>query len=188
MVHPLVRDLAEADAPIRVPAVTCRVPLTALQPFYRWLASPVTEAKFGTKRGRNGKKVGPPVHDDRVQREFTTTAADQLWVDQLTEHPMNGQDWLSEPWKTLSPAATIPPTAWSIPTRSQFRPRKFVRALDRHHLVGSVGRVGAAGDNADMESFFALLQKNVLTPAVGHPRRAANRNRALDRTDLPPPP
>jgi putative transposase len=29
-------------------------------------------------------------------------------------------------------------------------------------LVGSMGRVGAAGDNAAMESFFALLQNNVL--------------------------
>ena len=35
-------------------------------------------------------------------------------------------------------------------------------ALNRHGLVGSMGRVGAAGDNAAMESFFALLQKNVL--------------------------
>ena len=45
---------------------------------------------------------------------------------------------------------------------SQFRSRKFVHALNRHALVGSMGRVGAAGDNAAMESFFALLQKNVL--------------------------
>jgi transposase InsO family protein len=29
-------------------------------------------------------------------------------------------------------------------------------------MVGSMGQVGAAGDNAAMESFFALLQKNVL--------------------------
>lgn len=29
-------------------------------------------------------------------------------------------------------------------------------------MVGSMSRVGAAGDNAAMESFFALLQKNVL--------------------------
>jgi len=29
-------------------------------------------------------------------------------------------------------------------------------------MVGSMGRVGAAGDNAAMESFFALLQRNVL--------------------------
>ena len=45
---------------------------------------------------------------------------------------------------------------------SQFRSRKFVHALNRHGLVGSMGKVGAAGDNAAMESFFALLQKNVL--------------------------
>ena len=35
-------------------------------------------------------------------------------------------------------------------------------ALKHHGLVGSMGRVGACGDNAAMESFFALLQKNVL--------------------------
>ena len=29
-------------------------------------------------------------------------------------------------------------------------------------MVGSMGRVGAAGDNAVMESFFSLLQKTVL--------------------------
>ena len=56
---------------------------------------------------------------------------------------------------------------------SQFRSRKFVRALARHGLVGSMGRVGACGDNAAMESFFALLQKNVL-----------NRRRWTTRDDL----
>ncbi|WP_456302778.1 integrase core domain-containing protein, partial [Streptomyces mirabilis] len=45
---------------------------------------------------------------------------------------------------------------------AQFRSRKFVRALDGHGMSGSIGRVGAAGDNAAMESFFSLLQKNVL--------------------------
>lgn len=45
---------------------------------------------------------------------------------------------------------------------SQFRSRKFRRALTRHRMVGSMGRVGSSGDNAAMESFFALLQKNVL--------------------------
>ena len=37
-----------------------------------------------------------------------------------------------------------------------------MRALGQHGMVGSMGRVGAAGDNAAMESFFSLLQKNVL--------------------------
>ena len=45
---------------------------------------------------------------------------------------------------------------------SQFRARKVHRSLDRHRMVGSMGRVGTAADNAAMESFFALLQKNVL--------------------------
>ena len=29
-------------------------------------------------------------------------------------------------------------------------------------MVGSMGRIGAAGDNSAMESFFSLLQKHVL--------------------------
>ena len=45
---------------------------------------------------------------------------------------------------------------------SQFRARKVHRALAHHGMVGSMGQVGAAGDNAAMESFFALLQRNVL--------------------------
>ena len=45
---------------------------------------------------------------------------------------------------------------------SQFRSRKQLRALDRHGMVGSMGQVGSAADNAAMESFFSLLQKNVL--------------------------
>ncbi|WP_139806016.1 integrase core domain-containing protein, partial [Mycobacterium avium] len=45
---------------------------------------------------------------------------------------------------------------------SQFRSRKFVHALLHNGLHGSMGRVGACGDNAAMESFFALLQRNVL--------------------------
>ena len=45
---------------------------------------------------------------------------------------------------------------------SQFRSRKAQRVLVRHGMVGSMGQVGSAGDNAAMESFFSLLQKNVL--------------------------
>ncbi len=45
---------------------------------------------------------------------------------------------------------------------SQFRSKKYVRALSEAGLLGSMGRVGACADNAAMESFFALLQKNVL--------------------------
>ncbi|MFI9283136.1 transposase [Streptomyces sp. NPDC053076] len=99
---------------------------------------------FGKKCGR-GKKAGPPVHDDLVSRNrmksrLAVTALDNAvarreHVDGCILHSDRG---------------------------SQFRSRKFVRALDRHRMVGSIGRVGAAGDNAAMESFFSLLQKNVL--------------------------
>ena len=44
----------------------------------------------------------------------------------------------------------------------QFRSNLFTGLLTTHQLRGSMGRIGAAGDNAAMESFFALLQKNVL--------------------------
>ena len=45
---------------------------------------------------------------------------------------------------------------------SQFRSQTYLAELRCHHLIGSMGQVGAAGDNAAMESFFALLQNNVL--------------------------
>jgi len=45
---------------------------------------------------------------------------------------------------------------------SQFRSKKVMRILKNNGLVGSMGRVAAAGDNAAMESFFSRLQKNVL--------------------------
>ena len=45
---------------------------------------------------------------------------------------------------------------------SQFRSRKARPRPEPLAMVGSMGRVGAAGDNAAMESFFSLLQKNVL--------------------------
>lgn len=41
-------------------------------------------------------------------------------------------------------------------------PTEVHGALAHHRMVGSMGQVGSAGDNAAMESFFSLLQKNVL--------------------------
>ncbi|MDI9941775.1 IS3 family transposase, partial [Rhodococcus sp. IEGM 1351] len=42
---------------------------------------------------------------------------------------------------------------------SQFRSGMFVELLACNGLQGSMGKVGACGDNAAMESFFALLQR-----------------------------
>lgn len=45
---------------------------------------------------------------------------------------------------------------------SRFRSKAYRRMIKNTGLQGSMGRVGACGDNAAMESFFALVQKNVL--------------------------
>ena len=144
---------------------------------------------FGKKRGKNGKRPGPPVHDDLVKRDFTADDVNELWLTDITEH------WTDEGKLYLCAIKDVFSgriVGYSISDRmkarlavnaldnatsrrgdvagcivhsdrgSQFRSRKFVHALNRHHLIGSMGQVGAAGDNAAMESFFALLQKNVL--------------------------
>lgn len=143
---------------------------------------------FGKKRGRT-KKAGPPVHDDLVRRDFTAAGPNRLWLTDITEHPTaEGKLYLCAIKDVFSKRIV----GYSIDARmksrlavaaldnavarrdnvagcilhsdrgSQFRSRKFVRALDGHQMTGSIGMVGAAGDNAAMESFFSLLQKNVL--------------------------
>ncbi len=145
---------------------------------------------FGKKTTRSsGKKPGPPVHDDLVHRVFSAETANQLWLADITEHRTGeGKLYLCAVKDVFSNRIV----GYSIDHRmksriavaalnnavarrdgvagcifhtdrgSQFRSRKLQRALNSHHMVGSMGRVGAAGDNAAMESFFSLLQKNVL--------------------------
>lgn len=143
---------------------------------------------FGKKRGKNGKP-GPPVHDDLVERDFTASEPNALWLSDITEHRTGeGKLYLcaikdvfsnrivgysidSRMKSRLATAALSSAVArrgdvdgciLHSDRGSQFRSRKFVHALHHHGMVGSMGRVGAAGDNAAMESFFSLLQKNVL--------------------------
>jgi transposase InsO family protein len=143
---------------------------------------------FGKKRGKKSKP-GAPAHDDLVKRDFTAAAPNQLWLADITEHPTAEGKLYSCAIKDIYSNRIV---GYSISDRmksrlaldalngavarrgdvagcilhtdrgSQFRSRKFVRALGRHDMVGSMGMVGSAGDNAAMESFFALLQKNVL--------------------------
>jgi putative transposase len=246
MMYPLVRELAVDGIPV---TVTCRVLKIARQPYYRWLADPVTDAEwiqahranalfdahrddpefgyrflvdearddgqpmaertgwricstngwwsvFGKPRGRNGKKKrnpGTPAFDDLVQRNFTAAEPNTLWLVDITEH------WTGEGKLyccAIKDVFSNRIVGYSIDSRmkarlavaalnnavarraaagaevagcivhadrgSQFRSRKFHRALARNNLVGSMGQVASAADNAAMESFFSLLQKNVL--------------------------
>lgn len=138
-------ELAAAGIPV---TVTCRVLKLSRQPYYRWLANPITDSEvveayranalfdahrddpefghrlladeaaeageamsdrtawkiassngwwsaFGKKRGKNGKKPGPPVHDDlcavtdedgRIRHEFTADGPNQLWLTDIERH------------------------------------------------------------------------------------------------------
>jgi transposase InsO family protein len=143
---------------------------------------------FGTKRGKNGR-TGPPVHDVLVERDFTADAPNQLWLADITEHSTKeGKLYVCAIKDVFSNRivgycmdsrmkSRLATTALSNAVArcgevagcilhtdrgSQFRSRRFVHALGRYAMVGSMGRGGAAGDNAAMESFFSLLQKNVL--------------------------
>jgi putative transposase len=143
---------------------------------------------FGKRRGKNGK-TGPPVHDDLVERDFTADAPNQLWLGDITEHStregklyvcaikdvfsnrivgycmdsrMKSRLATTALHNAVARRGEVAGCIVHTDRGSQFRSRKFVHSLGRHDMVGSMGRVGAAGDNAAMESFFSLLQKNVL--------------------------
>jgi putative transposase len=145
---------------------------------------------FSKKRGVY-RKAGPAVHDDLVKRNFTAAKLNELWLTDITEHwTGQGKLYLCAIKDVRSNKivgysiddrmkASLAVTALSYAMKarghlgtvvhsdrgSQFRSRKFVRALADNGLLGllgSMGRVGACADNAAMESFFALLQKNVL--------------------------
>lgn len=254
MIYPLVRELAGDGIPV---VVTCRVLKLARQPYYRWLADPVTDrvlarahlanalfdarrddpefghrllgdeareaghqacdrtvwricrdnrwwSVFGKKRGKNGKRPGPPAHDDLVCRDFTATAPNELWLTDITEHPTaEGKLYLCAIKDVYSgriigysisdrmkSRIAVDALASAVARRggdvagcvvhsdrgSQFRSRRFLAELRRHDLLGSMGQVASAGDNAAMESFFSLLQKNVLDRrrwAIRHELRLA---------------
>ena len=128
--------------------------------------------------------------DGRTRHEFRAGGPNQLWLTDITEHRTDEgklymcaiKDVYSSRIVGYSIGArmkarlAVDALEMAVARRggdvagcvvhsdrgSQFRSKKFTRALARHGLVGSMGRVGAAGDNAAMESFFVLVQKNVL--------------------------
>ena len=243
MIYPLVRELAADGIPV---VVTCRVLKIARQPYYRWLAAPVTDAEwaeahladalfdahrddpefgyrlladeardaglvladrtawricsangwwstFGKRRRGRKNRVGAPAHEDLVRRQFTAPGPNQVWLSDLTEHPTGeGKLYLcaiKDVWSRrivgysinarMESAIAVAALDSAVARRaatgqsvtgcvlhtdrgSQFRARKLQRTLTRHRMLGSMGQVGSAGDNAAMESFFSLLQKNVL--------------------------
>ncbi len=148
----------------------------------------ITSAAQRRRRSKN-KKQGPPVFDDFVRRNFTAAAPNQVWLTDITEHWTAEGKLYCCAMKDLFSNRIV---GYSISDRmtaklavdalenavarrgdvagcivhadrgSQFRSRRMASALNRHGMVGSMGRVASAGDNSAMESFWSLLQKNVL--------------------------
>ena len=146
------------------------------------------------RRGK-GKKTGPPVFDDHVQRIFRADVPNRVWLTDITEHWTTAGIQASEGKLyccAIKDMFSNRIVGYSISDRmtaklavdavrnavarrgevagcilhadrgSQFRSRAMARELRRHDMVGSMGRVGAAGGNAAMKSFWSLLQTNVL--------------------------
>jgi transposase InsO family protein len=132
----------------------------------------------------------------RVRHDFTATAPNRKWLTDITEHRTDeGKLYLcavkdcysnkivgysidSRMKSSLAAAALRNAIALRRPVGttvhsdrgSQFRSKKVIRILKNNGLYGSMGRVGSSGDNAAMESFFSLLQKNVLDTRRWHTR------------------
>ena len=147
-------------------------------------------SRFGKPKRGKASKPGTPAHDDLVRRDFTAAAPNELWLTDITEHwTREGKLYLCAikdvfsnrivGWSIdsrMKARLVVAAIEMAVARRdgdvagcilhsdrgSQFRARKVHRVLAHHGLVGSMGQVGAAGDNAAMESFLALLQKNVL--------------------------
>jgi len=142
------------------------------------------------RKGRRGKRPGPAVHDDHIQRDFSSDESNRKWVTDITEHPTATQgkvyccaikDLFSNRivGYAISDRMTADLAVGALRTAiarrrpdgvvivhadrgAQFRARSFQAVLKTAGLQGSMGRVASAGDNAAMESFWALLQRNVL--------------------------
>ena len=132
----------------------------------------------------------PAVHDDLVRRRFVADGPDRLWLTDITEHPTReGKVYLAAVldvfsrrivgwsiadhlrselvvdalemarWRRRPPAGQ---TIVHSDRGSQYTSWAFGHRLRAAGLLGSMGRVGAAADNAMMESFFGTLQLELL--------------------------
>lgn len=198
-----MKELAADGIPV---AVTCRVLKLARQPYYRWLANPITDAEyleahranalfdahredpefgyrylvdeardagqpmaertawricsqnqlwsvFGKKRGKNGK-VGPPVHDDLVARDFNADAPNRLWLSDITEHHTGeGKLYLCAIQDVFSNRIV----GYSMDSR--MKSRLATTALN--NAVGRRGEVAGCVVHTDRGSQFRSLSRNL---------------------------
>jgi transposase InsO family protein len=140
------------------------------------------------RRRSKHRRPAPAVHDDLVQRRFVATGPDRLWLTDITEHPTReGKLYCAAVLDVYSRRIV----GWSIADHlrselvvdalemarwrrrpagtvvhsdrgTQYTAWAFGQRLRAAGLLGSMGRVGSALDNAMMESFFGTLQRELL--------------------------
>jgi putative transposase len=152
-------------------------------------------------RGCTRRDSQRTAYPDLVQRTFTVSKPDQLWVGDVTQH-RTGEGWLYLAavldafsrrvvgWAMGDRAgadlvvSAVNMAVWNRRPRgkvihhsdhgSQYTSLVFTRRLQEAGMIGSMGSVGDALDNAVAESFFATLQTELLDrhswPTVRHLR------------------
>ncbi len=141
------------------------------------------------RHGMTRRDPRRPLFPDRVQRDFTPSAPNRLWVADLTQH-RTSEGWLYA--GVVLDAFSRRVIGWAMDERpvtelavngltmavrnrrpgpgavhhsdhgAQYTALAFGRTLQAAGLQGSMGRVGDALDNAVAESFFATLQTELL--------------------------
>jgi len=141
------------------------------------------------RRGCTKRDPAATPNDDLVNRQFKVDEPDRLWVSDITEHPTDGgkvflavvldaysrrvighsiADHLRAElvvdalqmaiWRRNGPQGTIVHSDHG----TQYTSWAFGRRLRAAGLLGSMGTVGDAFDNAVAESFFGTLQLELL--------------------------
>ena len=142
------------------------------------------------RRKRKRSEPALAVHDDLVRCQFEAAEPDRLWVTDITEHPTReGKVYLAAVLGVFSHRIVgwsiadhlrselvvdaLEMARWRRRPRpgetivhsdrgSQHTPWAFGQRLRTAGLLGSMGRVGSAYDDAMMEPFFRTLQLELL--------------------------
>jgi transposase InsO family protein len=139
------------------------------------------------KKGRRNF-VNVATHEDLVQRNFTASSPNSLWLSDITEHKREGTLYCCVVLDMYSRRVV----GWAIDRRneatlvndaltmaansrdtslgtilhadhgSQFTSWSFSQNLRHHQLLGSMGTVGDCYDNSPMESFWGSMQIELL--------------------------
>ena len=142
------------------------------------------------RRGCTRRDPDATPSDDLVNRQFTPEGPDRLWVADVTEHPTaEGTVYLAvvvDAWSRRVIGWSIadhmraelvvdalqmamwrrrPPAGQTVHHSdhgSQYTSWAFGRRLRAAGVLGSMGSIGDAYDNAMAESFFSVLQRELL--------------------------